>query len=103
MLRQRGKIVSYIVAIHTITDPEPFWSSAAEAVPNLPAGISLHATYPQHDGTRAICLWEATSVDEIRDMVDAATGSYSSNDYFEVDPAHAGTFGLPSGASAATS
>jgi len=92
--------MSYIVAIHTIADPELFWSSAAEAVPNLPAGISLHATYPQHDGTRAICLWEAASVDEIRGLVDSATGSFSSNDYFEVDPAHAGAFGLPSGASA---
>jgi hypothetical protein len=94
------KIVSYIVAIHTISDPERFWSSSAEATPSLPPEVSLHATYPQPDGARAICLWEADSVDTVRELVDGVTGSYSSNEYFEVDPTHAGTRGLPTEASA---
>jgi hypothetical protein len=95
-----AKIVSYVVAIHTISDPERFWSSAAEAAPNLPSGVSLHSTFPQHDGTRAICLWEADSVDRVRELVDGATGSFSSNEYFEVDAGHAGTRGLPTETSA---
>jgi hypothetical protein len=85
----------YVVAIHQINDPENFWSGAARAVPNLPSGVRLHATYPQGDGSRAVCLWEAESVDAVRQLVDSGVGDTSRNEYFEVDAQHAGALGLP--------
>jgi len=94
--------VTYIVAIHNIADPGRFWSSAAEATPNLPPGVSLHTTYPQRDGSRAVCLWEAESVDVVRKLVDGATGDASRNEFLEVDPEHAGAQGLPTRASTAS-
>ena len=47
------------------------------------------------DGTRAVCLWEADSVEKVRDVVDGAAGDISNNEFFEVDPGHPATSGLP--------
>ena len=84
--------MTYIVAIHDISDPDRFWSAADPAA--IPAGVTLHATYPRGDGTRAVCLWEADSVDTVRDLVDGLSGDSSRNEFFEADPQHAGAIGL---------
>jgi hypothetical protein len=91
----------YVVAIHQINDPESFWSGAARAIPNLPPEVTLHASYPQGDGSRAVCLWEAESVDAVRELVDSGTADTSRNEYFEVDAQHAGARGLPARAASA--
>ena len=91
----------YIVADHFVADAERFWNGAAAAVPHLPAGVTLHATYRQHDGSRAICLWEADSVDAVRKIVGDSVGGSARNEFFEVDPQHAFALGLPASASAA--
>lgn len=86
----------YIVADHKINDPDKFWGAADPSI--IPSGVTLHSTYPNADGSRAVCLWEADSVDAVRTLVDSmATGS-SSNEFFEVSAEHAGTMGLPAGA-----
>ena len=87
--------MSYVVAIQDVSDPERFWSGAKEAVGRLPQGITLHATYPQQDGSKAVCLWEAESVDAVRRAVEEAVGGTSRNQFFEVDSQHAGARGLP--------
>jgi hypothetical protein len=87
-----------VVAIHDISDPDRFWSGADPS--KLPPGVALHATYPRADGARAVCLWEADSVDTIRNLVDEVAGDSSRNEFFEADPEHAGAVGL-SGAPAA--
>jgi hypothetical protein len=87
--------MSYIVAIHDVSDPDRFWGGAAEALAQLPPAVTLHVTYPQQDGSRAVCLWEAPSVDAVREVVDGAAGDFSRNEYFEVDPRHPGVRGLP--------
>jgi len=84
----------YIVAIHDVSDPERFWSAAAE-VGSLPQGVALHATYPRQGGSKAVCLWEGESSDAIQQIVEGATGDSSRNEFFEVDPQHAGALGLP--------
>ncbi len=50
----------------------------------FPAGIALHSTFAHADGTKAVCLWQAASVDEVQDLVDSAVGQFSRNEYFEV-------------------
>lgn len=86
--------MSYIVAIHDISDPARFWAAVA-AGGDLPQGIVLHSTYVRDDGSRATCLWEAPSVETVRELLDATVGDSSSNEYFEVAPQHPGTLGLP--------
>jgi hypothetical protein len=91
----------YIVAIHDISDPDRFWRAAGAAA-ELPPGVALHSSFPRDDGSRAVCLWEADSVDAVRELVDGAVGEYSRNEFFEVDSQHAGARGLPSGSTAGT-
>jgi hypothetical protein len=85
----------YSIAIHQISDPEKFWAGAAEM--QLPEGLTLHTVAPNQDGTRAVCFWEADSIDSVRDFVESTAGDISTNEYFEVNDQTA--MGLPTTAS----
>jgi hypothetical protein len=85
--------MAYVVAIHEIANPDRFWNAADPS--QLPPEVKLHATYPQGDGSKAVCLWEADSVEAVRDLVERTTGDASRNQFYEADPAHAGALGLP--------
>lgn len=89
----------FIVAIHEISNPDGFWSAADPSL--VPAEVTLHSTYPSSDSRRATCLWEADSVDAVRDVLEPILGEYSRNEYFEVDPQHPGVLGLPASAAVA--
>jgi hypothetical protein len=81
----------HIVVIHSISDPDKFWSAADESEP--PEGIALHSALPNDDGSRAVCLWKADSVDSVKQLVEDTVGDVSSNEYFEVNATNAQ--GLP--------
>jgi hypothetical protein len=83
----------YVVAKHEISDPARFWAAAQEATPNIPEGIKLHYVLPNTGGSAAVCLWEAGSLDAVRDLVESAVGEVSRNEYYEVDSNNA--MGLP--------
>jgi hypothetical protein len=83
----------YVVAKHEISDPARFWAAAQEAAPNIPEGIKLHYVLPNTGGSAAVCLWEAGSLDAVRDLVESAVGEISRNEYYEVDSDNA--MGLP--------
>ena len=73
----------YVVVQHTISEPAVFWNSAD---PNaLPPEIKLHHTFPATDGSRAVCLWEAASVDAVREFLEPRLGRVSRNEYFAVE------------------
>jgi hypothetical protein len=84
--------MAYIVAIHDISDPDRFWNAADPSA--LPPDIALHATYPRSDGSRAVCLWEADSVETVRNLIESTTGDASRNEFFEADAQHAGARGM---------
>jgi hypothetical protein len=79
----------YVIAIHSISDPEAFWGGELD----LPEGTTLPSVLPNGDGTRAVCVWESDSVDTVRNLVERAAGEISSNEYFEVNACNAQ--GLP--------
>jgi hypothetical protein len=54
----------YVIAIHSISDPEKFWGAADET--EMLEGITLHSALPNEDGSRAVCVWEGQSVDAIQ-------------------------------------
>ena len=84
----------YITAIHEISNSEKFWEVARSAISEgFPAGITLHNSLPNATGTRAVCLWEADTVDSVQNIVDSAVGQYSKNEYFEINADTA--MGLP--------
>jgi hypothetical protein len=84
----------YIVAQHRIKDPDRFWVTG----PQEPGAPSLQAAYPSHDLSKGVCLWEADSIDALRDFIDALVGDASENTYFEVNAGFA--VGLPERAGA---
>jgi hypothetical protein len=89
----------YVIAIHSISDPETFWG-AAEGL-DLPEGTTLHSAIPNEDGTRAVCVWQSDSVDTVQNFVDDNVGKVSKNEFFPVNEQNA--MGLPGTQVATTS
>ena len=73
----------FIVVQHTITDPAAFWNAADPTT--FPPQVKLHHTFPTPDGTRAVCVWEADSIDAVRNLLEPAVGKVSRNEYFSVE------------------
>jgi hypothetical protein len=69
----------YVAVVHKISDPEKFWSMGG-----FPETITFRATFPNPTGTRAVCLFEASSVNTLKDFLEAAVGAVSDNEYYEV-------------------
>jgi hypothetical protein len=81
----------YVEVLHTIHDPEKFWRP--DLADLIPEGVTLHQALPNADGTRAACLWEADSQEEVKKVVEDNVGDVSDNEYFEVNAQNAQ--GLP--------
>jgi hypothetical protein len=88
----------YVVVQHRISDPEQFFGRTQEVIDNAPSGVQPRQAFPNQDGSRAVCLWEADSVDSVRDYVDGVSEGIAENDYFEVNSEQA--IGLPQTAGA---
>ena len=73
----------YIMVQHTISEPATFWNAADPTA--ISPKLKLHHTFPTPDGTRAVCIWEANSVDELRDQLEPMLGRVSRNEYFPVE------------------
>ena len=88
-----------VVVQHRITDPERFFSGdPQEIAEGGPSGVKGRQFFPSQDRSAAVCLWEADSIDDVRDYVDSVTGDSSQNTYFEVNTEYA--MGLPEAAAA---
>jgi hypothetical protein len=51
---------------HTISNPQEFWGRAQKSLPSLPAGIKIHAVYPNETMDDATCIWEAESLEAMQ-------------------------------------
>ena len=75
----------FVVAEHAISNPQAFWSAAEKVLPELPGETKILLILPDAGGTRAVCLWEAESVDAVRKIMEPTGGDLSRNEYFAVD------------------
>jgi hypothetical protein len=73
------------------------WAEAFDSLSREDQVTSLGPDDPR-DALAADCLWEAESLDALRDYLDPATRGFCQNTYFEVDSNSA--MGLPLPASA---
>jgi hypothetical protein len=73
----------YVAVQHSISDPSAFWNAADPAT--LSPKAKLHHTFPAPDGSRAICIWEAETVEALRSILEPVVGKVSRNDYFAVE------------------
>lgn len=83
----------YVGVIHRIKDASAAFSRGERLMEDAPAGITGREFYPSKDMTTATCLWEAESLDALRDYIDSTLGDSSENTYFEVNTENA--TGLP--------
>ena len=83
----------YVLVQHTVTDPGAFWNDADPRA--LEPTVKLHHTFPTPDGTRAVCIWEADTVETLRNLLEPIVGKVSRNEYFAVENREG--FALPSG------
>ena len=81
----------YTVAIHTISNPEKFWSAAKTL--NVPPSLKLHTVFPSPDGAKAVCLWEGESLPAVKQFVEKVTSGLASNEYMAIEATNA--VGLP--------
>ena len=93
----------FVVVQHTIRDAPVAFARGQNLLEGrgAPTGVQVRKFYPSADQSAVICLWEANSLDEIREYVDATLGDSSDNVYFEVDAEQA--LGLPEPAVASAS
>lgn len=86
----------FIVVQHDITNQDGFFAAAEEIVAKAPSGTKPIQFLPSTDSTRAVCLWEAKSVDAVKKFLETKIGKSSKNTYYAVDSKAA--IGLPAGA-----
>jgi len=82
----------FIVVEHTITNPDVFFGLAPR-VSEAPPGINALQFLPSMSKDRAVCLWEAKSVDALKGFLEPFTAQASRNTYYAVDSTIA--MGLP--------
>lgn len=75
----------YVVVQHRITAPAAFQTVGEEPHPDRPAHWRLLHALPSRDGLLCTCLWDADSVEALRDFTDRTYAGVSVNDYYEVD------------------
>lgn len=83
----------FIVVQHRVSNPAKFWEIAKTSRANLPEDLKLHSVLPNADGSNAVCLWEAATLDAVKNFLETSVGQVSTNQYFEVDTKNA--VGLP--------
>jgi hypothetical protein len=83
----------FIVVQHQISNPEKFWETVMTSDGKIPSELKLHSTLPNSDGTKAVCLWEASDLYAVKNAVENLVGQFSRNEYFSVETKNA--FGLP--------
>lgn len=81
-----------VIAIHKITDQAKFWETLRTPA-KLPDGIKVQSVLPSVEGTTAVCIWQADSVETVEKLVVSTVGQYSKNEFFAVDASTA--FGIP--------
>jgi hypothetical protein len=83
----------FISVIHRISDPDAFAATVANGGSSIPADLKLHQYMAAEDRSTAICLWEAPSVEKVRDLVEPLLARVSKNEYIAIDAS--GSMGLP--------
>jgi hypothetical protein len=88
----------FVVVEHTITNPDAFFALASRAA-EAPSGIKALQFFPSMSRDRAVCLWEAKSVEAVKGFLEPLSAQSSRNTYYTVDSTKA--MGLPAVVAAA--
>lgn len=79
----------YVSVHHTITDSQQ-WDQTTQNIMammeqgRLPEGLKGLMYLPSVDGQKADCVWEANSVDALRNFLEHETGTAAKNEYMAI-------------------
>jgi hypothetical protein len=73
----------FVSVIHRISDPVRFFDMARSA--KLPDDLRLPQSISNADRATTVCLWEAPSVERVREFLEPLTAGICKNEYSEVD------------------
>jgi hypothetical protein len=76
----------HLGVVHTIRDRAE-WDRVLSGELDFPEGFVLLGSITQDDVSRAVCIWDAPSVDDLQRMLDGMIGAAAVNDCFVADPA----------------
>ena len=76
----------HVAVIHRISDPDGYQRVLQEAGDSFPEGLELPYQFASEDGRTMLCVWDAPSVDAVREFVDGAVGDYAENEVFAAEP-----------------
>jgi hypothetical protein len=77
----------FVSVIHRISDPDRFFEMANSAADKLPADLHLPQYISSADRSTTICLWEAPSVERVREFLETMTTGICKSEYAQVDVA----------------
>lgn len=83
----------FVSVIHRISKPDDFAERGEELTSAAPPEVKPLQFFPSTDGSKAVCLWEADSIEAARDYIDGTLGDASAQDYFAIEERYA--TGLP--------
>ncbi len=93
----------HLGAVHTIRDREAWDRVFFAEDEGFPPGFVLHGSVTQDDVSRAICIWEAPSLDDLQRLLDGMFGPAAAlNDCFVADPARSVNLPAPQTAAGAS-
>jgi hypothetical protein len=84
--RQVEEGIMHLGVVHTIRD-RAAWDAVVDGESEVPPGFELLGSVTQDDVSRAICIWDAPSLDALQRMLDEMLGAASVNDCFVADSA----------------
>jgi hypothetical protein len=73
----------HVFVVHRISEPESFYPAVEAGMKDMPQNMQVRTFLPSTDGSTAVCIWQADSVDSVRSLVDGTVGDYSDNEFFE--------------------
>jgi hypothetical protein len=83
----------YVIIEHEINDPKSFFDKADDIMANKPSSLKIHQFLPSEEGTRAVCLWECSRLNALKNFIEGEVGAYSENTYYAIQADKA--IGLP--------
>jgi hypothetical protein len=78
---------------HDVRDWDRFNSMGDDIEKQAPQGFKSIAYYPNREHNAAVCVWQADSLQNLRQYLDQRCSGLCANDYYQIDEQYA--IGLP--------
>ena len=75
----------FVSVIHRISDPDKFFEMVSSNAGKEPSDLRLPQFFASEDRRTMVCLWEAPSVERLKDFLEPLSGGLCTNEYAAVD------------------